>query len=96
MEQGKKPRTSKSVVPYVLTLIEWVDASRLSDGWMDLSSIPDPYAHKCVTVGFVVAENDFAKVLVPTIGDTEHTGNSHTYGGMMIPRSAIIQERVLR
>ena len=62
---------------------------------MDLDAIPDPYSHLCVTVGFVVAENKIAKTLVPTIGDVEHRDNSHTYGGMMIPISAIISERVL-
>jgi hypothetical protein len=76
-------------------MVEWIDASRLSDGWMDLDAIPEPYPHKCISVGFVVAENDHAKVLVPTIGDVEHANNSHTYGGMMIPRSAITKETVL-
>jgi hypothetical protein len=79
-------------MPYRLALIEWVDASRLSDGWMDLAAIPDPYRHACVSVGFVVAENGIAKILVPTIGDVQHRDNSHTYGGMMIPVSAIIAE----
>jgi len=79
-----------------LVLIEWVDASRLSDGWMDWAAIPDPYPHRCLTVGFLVAENKYAKILVPTIGDHEHTENSHTYGGMMIPRTSIICERRLK
>ena len=78
-----------------LILIEWVDASRLSSGWMDLGDIPDPYPHICVTVGFVLSENEHGKVLVPTIGDVGHPDNSHTYGGMMIPAAAIISERIL-
>ena len=86
---------SKAKLPYRLALIEWVDASRLSDGWMDLSAIPEPYRHSCMTVGFIVAENETAKILVPTIGDVEHRDNSHTYGGMMIPVSAIIAERII-
>lgn len=86
----------KQTVPYNLVMIEWTDASRLSDGWMDLEAIPDAYLHKCVTVGFVVSENRDGKILVPTIGDIEHPGNSHTYGGMLIPRKAILSERVLR
>jgi hypothetical protein len=85
-----KPRFS---LPYPLCVIEWVDASRLSDGWLDLSAIPDPYLHRCVTVGFVVSENANGKILVPTVGDVGHLDNSHTYGGMMIPASAIISER---
>jgi hypothetical protein len=62
---------------------------------MDWCEIPDPYRHRCVTVGFLVTENAHAKILVPTIGDVGHEGNRHTYGGMMIPRSAIISERKL-
>jgi hypothetical protein len=71
-------------------MIEWRDASRLSDGWMDLEAIPDPYAHRCVTVGFVVSSNEEGKILVPTVGDIGNPDNSHTYGGMMMPKSAII------
>ncbi|MHB8529196.1 MAG: hypothetical protein ACYC8V_06755 [Caulobacteraceae bacterium] len=67
----------------------------MSDGWMDLTDVPAPYCHKCVTVGFVVAENDRGKILIPTIGDVDHPANSHTYGGMMIPASAILRERAL-
>ena len=81
---------------YPLMLIVWRDASRLSDGWMDMNAIPDPYPHQCVSVGFLVAENDQGKILVPTVGDIEHADNRHTYGGMMIPRSAIISERRLK
>src|SRR5580698_7463948 len=61
---------SEHTFKYPLAMIEWVDASRLSDGWMDLSAIPDPYLHTCVTVGFIVSENKDGKILVPTIGDT--------------------------
>jgi hypothetical protein len=83
-------------LPYPLVMVEWEDASRLNDGWMDLAAVPDPYAHRCVTVGFLLSENERGKILVPTIGDVEHAENSHTYGGMMIPISAIIRERRLR
>jgi hypothetical protein len=81
---------------YPLVMIEWVDASRLSSGWMDLNDIPDPYAHRCVTVGFVVSSNKKGKVLVPTVGDIDHADNRHTYGGMMIPRTSIISEAKLK
>jgi hypothetical protein len=79
-----------------LVLIEWVDASRLSDSWIDWADIPDPYPHTCISVGFLVGENGNGKILVPTVGDVKHPSNRHTYGGMMIPKSAIISERRLR
>jgi len=85
-----------SRLPYKLLLVEWVDASRLSDGWMDLEDVPEAYLHRCVTVGFLVSENKDGKILVPTIGDIKHPGNSHTYRGMLIPRRAILSEKILR
>lgn len=81
---------------YPLVMIEWVDASRLSDGWIDLADVPASYLHRCVTVGFLVSSNKDGKTIVPTIGDIEHPDNGHTYGGMMIPAVAIISERVLK
>ena len=79
-----------------LVMIEWIDASRLSDGWLDWAEVPSqPHPHTCVTVGFLLSENGDAKILVPTIADVEHPDNRHVYGGMLIPRSAILSERKL-
>jgi hypothetical protein len=86
----------KRYLEYPLVLIEWVDASRLSNSWMDWSDIPDPYPHKCISIGFVVSENRHGKIMVPTIADVEHQENRHTYGGMLIPKSAILSERRLK
>jgi hypothetical protein len=82
---------------YPLVLVEWVDASRLSGGgWMDWADIPDAYPHNCVTVGFLVSRNKSGVILVPTVGDVDHAENRHTFGGIMIPASAIVRERRLR
>jgi hypothetical protein len=69
-------RSGRFVGKHPLVLVEWIDANRLASGWMDLSEIPDPYPHKCVSVGFLVSENSEGKILVPTIGDVEHPENS--------------------
>jgi len=82
-------------MPYKLVVVEWLDASRLSDGWIDLKDVPSVYPHRCVTVGFLVSENKHGKILVPTVADIEHENNRHTYGGMMIPAGAIISVRPL-
>jgi hypothetical protein len=96
LRERKAKKTPAAKLNYPLVIIEWTDASRLSDGWMDLNEIPEPYPHRCVTVGFVVACNEHGKILVPTVGDIGHPDNSHTYGGMLIPRVAIISETKLR
>ncbi|MDB5531599.1 MAG: hypothetical protein JWR51_4702 [Devosia sp.] len=85
-----------SAFPYDLVLVEWVDACRLNNSWIDVSEVPEPYQHKCVSVGFLFSENEHGLVVVPTIGDTAHPDNSHTYGGMMIPASAVIRRKKLR
>ena len=80
-----------------LVLIEWVDASRLTNGdWMDLKDVELPSPHKCVSVGFIATENRKGIILVPTIADVDHADNSHVYGGIMIPRGAIVSRKVLR
>lgn len=80
-----------------LLLIEWVDASRITGGeWADLKEIAPPSPHKCVSVGFVASENERGIIVVPTIADVEHPDNSHVYGGIMIPRGAIISQRELK
>jgi len=87
---------AKDGINLPLVMVEWVDASRLSNSWMDWADIPDPYLHRCVTVGFLAGENESGKILVPTIADIGHEDNRHTYGGMLIPRSAIISQRRLK
>ena len=89
-------KQKSALVGFPLVLIEWRDASRLNGSWMDWIDIPDPYPHTCISVGFLVGSNKHGRILVPTVGDTEHPDNRHTYGGMMIPQSAIVSERRLK
>ena len=75
-----------------LLLVEWVDASRLNAGWIDLSDIPEPYPHKCVTAGFLHSRNEHGIILIPTIGDIAHPDSSHAHDGISIPSCAILSE----
>jgi hypothetical protein len=43
---------SSLINEFPLMLVEWVDSSRLANGWMDTPAIPEPYLHKCIAVGF--------------------------------------------
>lgn len=52
---GKKQ--SRPLADDPLVLIEWLDASRIFDGWLDLKDVPASTPHKCVSVGFLVSEN---------------------------------------
>lgn len=93
MSRSKK--RSRPLAEYPLVLVEWIDSSRIFDGWIDLKDIAAPIPHKCVSVGFLVSENKSGKILVPTMADIEHPDNRHTYGGMLIPSATIISVRRL-
>jgi hypothetical protein len=80
---------------YPLMVISWVDSSRLGSGWLDFHEIADPDPHICVSVGFLVKENELGKVLIPTVADVKHPENRHVHGGIMIPVCSIISERRL-
>ena len=82
-------------LPYPLVLVEWLDSSRVGEGWVDLADIAEPNPSKCVSIGFLVRENEKGKVLVPTVADVEHEQNRHTHGGIMIPACSILSQRQL-
>lgn len=86
---------SRSPLPYPLVMIEWVDSSRIGEGWIDLADIAPPDPSKCVSVGFLVSENEKGKILIPTVADVEREQNRHTHGGIMIPSCSILSERRL-
>jgi hypothetical protein len=51
-----------------LVLIEWVDSGQPVPGWQWLSDIARRRAHRCVSVGFLVQDDEQAKVLAPNLG----------------------------
>jgi hypothetical protein len=55
------------IAEYPLMLIEWVDSSRLGEGWIDICDIREPDPHTCVSVGFLVKENKLGKILAKNI-----------------------------
>jgi hypothetical protein len=94
-ETGHSMTENRPLAEYPLIVVEWIDASRISDGWIDIYDLPDPVPHRCVSVGFLVAENENGKILISTIADLQHPENHHAYGGMLIPGAAIISARRL-
>ena len=87
----------RSALPeYPLMMIEWVDSSRVGEGWIDLNAIKEPSPSRCVSVGFLVRSNKRGKILIPTVADVEHSENRHSHGGIMIPTCSIVSERRLK
>ena len=67
--------SARPLSEYPLVLVEWIDASRVYDGWIDFKDVPEPTPHKCVSVGFLVSATAEGKILVPTMADIEHPEN---------------------
>src|SRR5882762_9619914 len=53
-----------------LVLIEWVDSGQPIPGWQWLSHLDRRCAHKCVSVGFLIQDDEQAKVLAPNLGSS--------------------------
>jgi hypothetical protein len=51
-----------------LVLIEWLDSGQPIPGWQWLSDLDPRRAHKCVSVGFLVQDDEKIKVLAPNLG----------------------------
>jgi hypothetical protein len=73
-----------------LVLIEWVDSGQPIPGWQWLSDLDPRRAHKCVSVGFLIQNDEQIKVLAPNLGSSNGDENWDQASGLItIPTVAI-------
>jgi hypothetical protein len=73
-----------------LVLIEWVDSGQPIPGWQWLDMIEEKKPHRCVSVGFLVQDDESAKVLVPNLGASDGgSGFDQASGLTTIPTAAV-------
>jgi hypothetical protein len=78
---------------YPMVRVEWEDSSRVN-GWMNLKELLGRRYMRCVTVGFLVRDDEGEVIVVANFdGDEEWPEVS---GGMVIPRSAVRKVEYLR
>jgi hypothetical protein len=78
-----------------LVLIEWLDSGQPAPAWQWLDSIGPKRPHRCVSVGFLVQDDDHAKVLAPNLGSSEGAGPFDQASGLTtIPTASV--KRILR
>ena len=53
-----------------LVLIEWLDSGHPVPGWTWIGSVGHRHAHRCISVGFLVQDDDDAKVVVANLGSS--------------------------
>jgi hypothetical protein len=51
-----------------LVLIEWLDSGQPILGWQWLESLEQRRPHRCVSVGFLVQDDEHTKVIAPNLG----------------------------
>jgi hypothetical protein len=73
--------------------VEWVDSTVMHDGWQPIEAILDHRRRKdaprCLSVGFVLADDDDGVVLAASIHGNEAVGVT------VIPAQAVVRRRRL-
>ncbi|MET4364287.1 hypothetical protein ABIB06_004886 [Bradyrhizobium sp. LB8.2] len=73
-----------------LVRIEWVDSGQPIPGWQWLSEVQARSAHKCVSVGFLVQDDEQTKVLAPNLSASNGAEDWDQASGLFtIPTVAI-------
>lgn len=74
----------------LLVLIEWVDSGQPIPGWQWLSDLGSREPHRCVSVGFLVQDDEKSKVLAPNLGASGGDGQWDQASGITtIPTVAV-------
>lgn len=73
-----------------LVRIEWVDSGQPIPGWQWLSELGERRPHKCVSVGFLVQDDEQTKVLAPNLGASNGDDEWDQASGLFtIPTAAV-------
>jgi hypothetical protein len=73
-----------------LVLIEWLDSGQPIPRWKWLSDIKPRRPHRCISVGFLVQDDDETKTLAPNLGaSTGGTDWDQASGLTTIPAAAV-------
>jgi hypothetical protein len=76
-------------------LIRWLDSVQPSSSWVRMDDIESLGVCECVSVGFVVAEDESAIMLAQSMADLADD-NPQCGGRMQIPKCCITGRRKLR
>src|SRR5207247_1868554 len=73
-----------------LVLIEWLDSGQPVPGWQWLAELAPHRPHRCVSVGFLVQDDEHAKALAPNLGASANDEEWDQASGIItIPAQAV-------
>jgi hypothetical protein len=70
-------------------MIEWLDSGQPIPGWQWLSDVQPRQPHRCISVGFLIQDDELSKVLAPNLGASTPEGWDQASGTMTIPTAAV-------
>lgn len=73
-----------------LVIIEWVDSRRPDASWRHLGGAKEWQICKCVSVGFLIADDEVRKVLAPNMADIDDASNMQLAGEIVIPTACVL------
>ena len=77
-----------------LVIVEWLDSAQPMPGWRFLDDLPPLVVVRCLSVGWLVAENKHVKVLAPNIGGLNGE-DAQASGFIRIPVACIVRQKGL-
>ena len=72
-----------------LVLIEWLDSKGGSGEWEFIDNLEPLEPIACISVGFLIQENDSYKTIAPTVG------GGQVLGRITIPNCSIVKVKTL-
>ena len=84
----------KGSMPWPLVRITWLDSSS-PRGWRDLKDWAGLCSLECVSVGYLMAEDERSKTVVPHVAYPTEEENRQGSGIMVIPAGAIVSVETL-
>lgn len=88
-----RPDSRRAIPP--LVLIEWQDSAQPVPGWRYLEDKPALEVVECVSVGWMVGENEQVVMLAPNIGDFHSGDSAQASGFIRVPKKAVTRRVLL-
>ena len=86
------PETSKL---RQLVLVRWVDSTSPRMGWVNLRQWEGVGSLDCVSVGYLVAEDERSKTIAPHLAYPDDDEQCQANGIIVIPNAAIVSVEIL-
>ena len=76
--------------PCPLVMIEWEDSAQPISSWSYLASFDPPGTIRCVSVGWLIRDDDQMKALAPNMGAIQDPAKLQVSGVIQIPSRCVI------